>query len=127
MLVNWLTGESFIVNKDNPVLRLVKTSKVKRLLCTSPIDTVFGSGELRWYSLAYQMINDKVLALYPALIINENYYSRKLIQPIKFKEIRDRRIELKAKKDPRQKPLKIVIILVTKNSFNSIRGVNLTN
>ena len=73
------------------------------------------------------MINDKVLALYPALIINENYYSRKLIQPIKFKEIRDRRIELKAKKDPRQKPLKIVIILVTKNSFNSIRGVNLTN
>lgn len=47
MLVNWLTGESFIVNKDNPVLRLVKTSKVKRLLCTSSIDTVFGSGELR--------------------------------------------------------------------------------
>ena len=55
------------------------------------------------------MINDKVLALYPALMINENYYSRKLIQPVKFKEIRDRRIKLKAKKDPRQKPLKIVI------------------
>ena len=50
-----------------------------------------------------------------------------VISASEFRKIRDRRIELKAKKDHRQKPLKIVIILVTKNSFNSIRGVNLTN
>ena len=66
------------------------------------------------------MINDKVLALYPALMINENYYSRKLIQPVKFKEIRDRRIKLKAKKDPRQKPLKIVI----NSAYGSLKDRN---
>ena len=46
---------------------------------------------------------------YPSLMINENYYSRKLKEPKKFKVIRDRRLELKAKKDKRQQPLKICI------------------
>lgn len=50
-----------------------------------------------------------VASLYPSLMINEGYLSRKLINPDKFREIRDRRLELKAKKDRRQKPLKIVI------------------
>lgn len=50
-----------------------------------------------------------VASLYPSLMINENYHSRKLINPNKFKEIVDRRLELKAKKDKRQQPLKIVI------------------
>lgn len=50
-----------------------------------------------------------VASLYPSIMINENYHSRKLINPNKFKEIKDRRLELKAKKDKRQAPLKIVI------------------
>ncbi|MBU5331716.1 hypothetical protein KQI61_05865 [Anaerocolumna aminovalerica] len=50
-----------------------------------------------------------VASLYPSLMINEGYLSRKLINPSKFKEIRDRRLKLKAKKDKRQQPLKIVI------------------
>ena len=50
-----------------------------------------------------------VASLYPSLMINEGYSSRKLINPDKFKEIRDRRLELKAIKDKRQQPLKIVI------------------
>lgn len=50
-----------------------------------------------------------VASLYPSLMINENYYSRKLKNPNVFKEIKDRRLELKKKGDPRQKPLKIVI------------------
>lgn len=50
-----------------------------------------------------------VESLYPSLMINEGYLSRKLINPNKFKEIRDRRLVLKKVKDKRQKPLKIVI------------------
>lgn len=50
-----------------------------------------------------------VASLYPCLMINEGYLSRKLINPNKFKEIKDRRLQLKAKKDKRQQPLKIVI------------------
>ena len=50
-----------------------------------------------------------VASLYPSLMINENYSSRKLKDPDKFKQIRDRRLELKKVKDKRQQPLKIVI------------------
>jgi len=50
-----------------------------------------------------------VASLYPWLMINEGYHSRKLVNPNKFKEIVERRLELKAKKDKRQQPLKIVI------------------
>lgn len=50
-----------------------------------------------------------VASLYPALMINEGYASRKLANPDKFKEIKDRRLELKKAKDKRQQPLKIVI------------------
>lgn len=50
-----------------------------------------------------------VASLYPALMINEGYVSRKLKRPEDFKNMRDRRIELKRVKDKRQQPLKIVI------------------
>ena len=50
-----------------------------------------------------------VASLYPSLMINENYSSRNLKEPKLYKEIRDRRLELKAKKDKRQQPLKIVL------------------
>ena len=50
-----------------------------------------------------------VASLYPSLMINENYSSRKLKNPNKFKEIRDHRLELKKVKDKRQQPLKIII------------------
>jgi|GEM_PF-192016 len=55
------------------------------------------------------IVTADVASLYPSLMINENYHSRKLINPNKFKEIVERRLELKAKKDKRQQPLKIVI------------------
>lgn len=55
------------------------------------------------------IITVDVASLYPSLMINENYLSRKLKKPRLFKEIRDKRLELKKIGDPRQKPLKIVI------------------
>lgn len=50
-----------------------------------------------------------VASLYPALMINEGYVSRKLKNPKSFRDLRDRRLILKKAKDPKQKPLKIVI------------------
>lgn len=50
-----------------------------------------------------------VASLYPSLMIEYGYISRNVKEPLKFKEIRDKRLELKAKKDPRQLPMKIVI------------------
>ncbi|MFS0657499.1 hypothetical protein AB1L07_02575 [Niallia alba] len=50
-----------------------------------------------------------VASLYPSLMIEYGYISRNVNEPNKFREIRDKRLELKAKKDPRQLPMKIVI------------------
>lgn len=50
-----------------------------------------------------------VASLYPSLMIEYGYISRNVKNPYKFKEIRDKRLELKKKKDPRQLPMKIVI------------------
>src|SRR5690606_2981334 len=45
-----------------------------------------------------------VASYYPALMIEYGYLSRNVKNPAKFKEIRDRRLELKAKGDKRQAP-----------------------
>jgi hypothetical protein len=50
-----------------------------------------------------------VASLYPSLMIEYGYISRNVNEPNKFREIRDKRLALKAKKDPRQLPMKIVI------------------
>ena len=50
-----------------------------------------------------------VASYYPALMIEYSYLSRNVKNPKKFKEIRDRRLKYKAKKDKREAPLKIVI------------------
>lgn len=50
-----------------------------------------------------------VASLYPSLMINEGFASRKLKNPKDFENMRDRRLELKKAKDKRQQPLKIVI------------------
>ena len=48
-------------------------------------------------------------AYYPALMIEYNYISRSISDPNKYREIRDKRIELKKNKDPMQAPYKIVL------------------
>lgn len=50
-----------------------------------------------------------VSSLYPSIMIEYGYISRNVKNPSKFKEIRDKRLELKKIKDPRQLPMKIVI------------------
>jgi predicted DNA-binding protein YlxM (UPF0122 family) len=50
-----------------------------------------------------------VTSLYPSLMIEYDYISRNVKDPLKYKEIRDTRLELKRKKDSRQAPYKIVL------------------
>ncbi len=54
-------------------------------------------------------VNVDVASYYPALMIEYNYSSRSISDPNKYREIRDKRIELKKNKDPMQAPYKIVL------------------
>ena len=55
------------------------------------------------------MVNCEKGALYPSIMIEYGYLSRKLKNPQKYKEIRDERLRLKKLKDKRQQPMKIVL------------------
>lgn len=66
----------------------------------SAIDGYMGDGT---YVLA------DVSSFYPAIMIEYDFLSRNVSNPNKFKQIRDERIVMKANKDPRQQPRKIVL------------------
>jgi DNA polymerase elongation subunit (family B) len=50
-----------------------------------------------------------ISSMYPALIIEYNLMSRNVDSVDKYRQIRDERLKLKAKKDKKQQPLKIVL------------------
>lgn len=54
-------------------------------------------------------IMSDIASMYPALMIEYNFLSRNVENPEKYREIRDKRLEMKRNKDPRQLPLKIVL------------------
>ena len=75
--------------------------------------TEFGWGGLhsarKQYSAEGIIIISDVRSFYPSMMIEYSLLSRNVVEPKKFSNIRDMRVELKAKKDPREKPLKKVI------------------
>lgn len=54
-------------------------------------------------------INMDVASYYPAMMIEYNFLSRNVVDPTKYRMIRDTRLEFKKNKDPRQLPYKIVL------------------
>jgi predicted DNA-binding protein YlxM (UPF0122 family) len=91
------------------------------------VEHVFGFGGVHAAIPKYQaegiLLCCDVASLYPSIMINYDFLSRNVKEPAKFKEIRDRRLELKAKKDKRQAPLKIVInstFGASKDQYNSL-------
>lgn len=66
-------------------------------------------GAIAQYAGEGYFINVDVESYYPAEMIAHELLSRNVRDPLKFKGIRDHRIELKHAKDPRQKALKLVI------------------
>ncbi|MDF2568677.1 MAG: hypothetical protein K0R55_281 [Sporomusa sp.] len=54
-------------------------------------------------------LNIDVASYYPALMIEYNFLSRSVVDPEKYRQIRDERIRLKKEKNPMQQPYKIVL------------------
>lgn len=80
-------------------------------------------GAIAQYAGEGYFINVDVESYYPAEMIAHALLSRNVQDPSKFKGIRDRRIELKHAKDPRQKALKLVIngtYGASKDKFNAL-------
>ncbi|RDY29060.1 hypothetical protein CHL78_003610 [Romboutsia weinsteinii] len=77
------------------------------------VETDFGWGGLHSARKKYMaedfIVNSDVSSFYPSIIINYNLLSRNVKNPEKYKQIRDRRMELKKGKDPKEYPLKIVL------------------
>lgn len=66
-------------------------------------------GAVRNYVGEGLFIMADVASYYPAMMIEYNWLSRNVSDPKKFRKIRDERIVMKAAKDPRQAPRKIVL------------------
>lgn len=80
-------------------------------------------GAIAQYAGEGYFINVDVESYYPAEMIAHGLLSRNVRDPLKFKGIRDHRIELKHAKDPRQKALKLVIngtFGASKDKFNAL-------
>lgn len=77
------------------------------------IDTDFGWGGLhsarKKYKAENYIVNSDVSSFYPSIMIEYNLLSRNVKEPLKYKEIRDNRIQLKKEKNPTEKSLKLVL------------------
>ena len=111
-IVDWFKQD---INKSYKIpFKTMENNGSRRLLTTiGGCKAVFGYGGVH-ASKDNQIFEGifiimDVASLYPALMINEGYVSRKLKNPKSFRDLRDRRLVLKKAKDPKQKPLKIVI------------------
>jgi hypothetical protein len=70
----------------------------------------------------YYLMAD-VSSYYPALMIEYNFLSRNVVNPEKYKNIRDERLKLKKLKDPREYPRKIVLnstFGASKDQYNNL-------
>ncbi|WP_220456035.1 hypothetical protein [Priestia aryabhattai] len=71
-----------------------------------------------------------IASMYPALIIEYNLMSRNVESVEKYRQIRDERLKLKAAKNPKQQPLKIVLNATFgtfKDQFNAMFDKRMSN
>lgn len=87
---------------------------------------VFGIGGLhgaeKYYGHGLFLMAD-VSSYYPALMIEYGFLSRNVSNPKKYEQIRDERLVMKANKDPRQAPRKIVLngtFGASKDKYNNL-------
>lgn len=91
------------------------------------VEHIFGVGGIHASRNGYYGTGNYILAdissFYPAGMIEYNFLSRNVRNPKLFKQIRDDRLVMKANKDPRQAPRKIVINSTfggAKDKFNKL-------
>lgn len=82
-------------------------TKINGVPHTFGIGGLHGSQD-KYFGEGYYIMAD-VASYYPAMIIEYDFMSRNVHDKSKYKKIRDERIIMKAKKDPRQYPRKIVL------------------
>lgn len=101
----------YILDWYKDELNMDYSKKLKTTI--SGVPHVFAWGGIHGALLNYidegEFIMSDIASMYPALMIEYDYLSRNVMEPQKYKEIRDTRIELKKKKDKKQLPLKIVL------------------
>lgn len=77
------------------------------------VDTDFGWGGLhsarKKYDASDFIVNSDVISFYPSIMIEYNLISRNVSNAYKYREIRDRRFELKKQNNPIEKSLKLVL------------------
>ena len=100
----------------------------------SGVPTVYGIGgihsALKNIDESGIILGCDIASMYPALIIEYNLMSRNVPDKQKFVQIRDERMILKAKKDPKQQPLKIVLNATYgtfKDQFNPMYDQRMSN
>ena len=112
--------DTLILNKHFDVLEWYKdvknmNYKKKFFKEVSGVPHIFGWGGIHGALPSYIdveggcYIMSDISSMYPALMIEYDYLSRNVKNKEKYREIRDRRLELKKIKDPKQAPLKIVL------------------
>ncbi|HCC5686976.1 TPA: hypothetical protein M5643_001183 [Staphylococcus aureus] len=104
------------INKYHEVINFYQTTRnynqtLKLNVAGIPHDFAWGGlhGARKNYFAKGYFLNVDVQSYYPALMIEYDYLSRNVPNKKKYRQIRDRRLELKAKKDKRQAPFKIVL------------------
>ena len=101
-----------------------ETMQLKTDVCGVP--HVFGIGGLhgaeKYMGDGFYLMAD-VSSYYPAMMIEYDMLSRNVSNPKKYTQIRDDRLVMKAKKDPRQAPRKIVLngtFGASKDKYNNL-------
>lgn len=102
---------SYIVNWYRNPLNLNYKKELNIEIMGVPHTFAWGGlhGAIKNYSGEGIFVNVDVASYYPALMIEYDFGSRSIVNPTKYREIRDKRIELKKNKDPMQAPYKIVL------------------
>jgi hypothetical protein len=101
--------------------------KMKLGTTINDVPHTFGIGGLhgainKYYGEGYFLMAD-VSSYYPAMMIEYNYLSRNVLNPKKYTQIRDDRLIMKANKDKRQGPRKIVLngtFGASKDKYNNL-------
>jgi len=104
------------INKYHEVVTFYQTvrdydKKLKLTIAGVTHEFAWGGlhGARKNYFAKGYFLNVDVASYYPSLMIEYDYLSRNVPNKKKYRQIRDKRLELKAKKDKRQAPFKIVL------------------
>ena len=114
-VLDWYKDEE---NRDYTKENIVEVAGIEHVFAWGGLH-----GAIPNYIEEGRFMNIDVASYYPALMIEYGWGSRNMSNPDKYREIRDKRIELKKAKNPLQAPYKIVLngtYGAMKDKFNNL-------